>query len=229
MKSTIHFFGDSFTEGHSLSNFPGIWPRLLSKGLGYKYKNYALGGASSLFIIHQLIKGLSEVKSGDKAIVLETIPDRTEVYSDSLKRIVPVTNGHLAHDLKELTLNPTKGSTDYFRSKEELISATNFIYDHRSEKIEHFAKYYTGIFKDFKKYYESIGVEFILLSYYLSFENLYSEEKQFETLFDLTKGKLKDIHFTLRGHWQFAKYISDKYFNGEVKLPEIPKKANYII
>lgn len=228
MKSTIHFFGDSFTEGHSLSTLPGIWPKLLCKGLGYKYKNYALGGASSLFIIHQLIKGLSEVKSGDKAIVLETIPDRTEVYSDRLKRIVPVTNGHLAHDLKLLTLDPTKDSTEYFRSKEELVSATNFIYDHRSEKIEHFAKYYTGIFKDFKKYYESIGVEFILLSYQLSFNNV-KYAKKFETNFNLSKGKSKDIHFTLKGHWQFAKYISDKYFNGEVELPEIPKKANYII
>ena len=228
MKSTIHFFGDSFTEGYSLKKTDYIWPKLISKGLGYKYKNYALGGASCLFIIHQLIKGLSEVKSGDIAIVLETIPDRTEVYSDRLKRIVPVTNGHLFDDLKILTLDPTKDSTDYFKSKEELVSATNFIYDHRSEKMEHFAKYYTGIFKDFKKYYESIGVKFILLNYLLAFDQgKYGDI--FETTKGLSKGRSRDSHFTPRGHWQFAEYISNTYFDGKVILPEKPKRTDYII
>ena len=97
---TLHFFGDSFTQGHALNKSPGIWPRLLSKGLGYKYKNYAQGASTPLFIIHQLIKSLTSVKKGDTVIVLETIPDRVELHSNELDLVVPITNGALTEALE---------------------------------------------------------------------------------------------------------------------------------
>lgn len=222
MKPTVHFFGDSFTHGHALSKSPSIWPKLISKGLDHKYKNYAQGASTPLFIIHQLIKGLTSVKKGDTVIVLETIPDRVELHSNKLDLVVPITNGTLTEALE--------GNIDYnyFNSESEVKTAFEFIYDHRYKKLGTFSKYYSGIYKDFGNYFKSIGVEYILISYMLPFGNIEHGGK-FETNRVLSKGKSNDAHFTLKGHWQFAKYVSDEYFNGEVKLPEIPKKANYII
>jgi len=222
MENTVHFFGDSFTQGHALKKSPSIWPRLIAKGLDLKYKNYAQGGASPLFILHQLIKGLSRINEGDKVIVLETIPDRVELHSNKLNQIVSVTNGALTEALEgELDYN-------YFNNKSEVRSAFDFIYDHRYKKLGAFAKYNTEILNDFKKYFESKGVEFILISYLLSFDNIKYADN-FETNKSLSKGKNTDAHFTLKGHWQFAKYISDTYFEGKVNLPKQPKKTDYII
>jgi len=221
MKRTVHFFGDSFTEGHALKKSTSIWPRLIAKGLDSKYKNYAQGGASPLFIIHQLVKGLSKIKQGDIVIVLETIPDRVEVYSNKLNQIVATTNAALTDSLQgDLNFN-------YFNNESEVKSAFNFIYDHRYKKLGAFSKYYTEILNDFKKYLESKGVEFILISYLLSFEAKCTDK--FETNVSLSKGKNTDAHFTLKGHWQFAKYISDTYFESKVNLPKEPKKTDYII
>ena len=69
MKNTFHFFGDSFTQGHALRKSLSIWPRLVAKGLDFEYKNHAQGGASPFFIIHQLIKGLTNIKEGDKMYI----------------------------------------------------------------------------------------------------------------------------------------------------------------
>ena len=55
MKRTLHFFGDSFTQGHALRKSSSIWPRLVAKGLDLKYKNYAQGGASPFFIVKNLV------------------------------------------------------------------------------------------------------------------------------------------------------------------------------
>ena len=222
MKRTVHFFGDSFTEGHALSKSPGIWPKLVAKGLDLNYKNYAEGAASPLFIIHQIIRELTNINSGDTVIVLETIPDRVELYSNKLDSIVSVTNGALADALEgDLDYN-------YFNTKAEVKTAFEFIYDHRYKKLGAFAKYYTKILKDFEKYFESINVNFILISYLLSFDNIKYGDN-FETNKSLSKGKNKDSHFTLKGHWQFAKYISDTYFESKLNLPKIPKKTDYII
>ena len=222
MKKTIHFFGDSFTEGHTLRKSPGIWPKLVAKGLDLNYKNYAEGGASPLFIIHQIIRELTNINSGDTVVVLETIPDRVELYSNKLDSIVSVTNGVLTDALE--------GGLDYnyFNSESEVKTAFEFIYDHRYKKLGAFAKYYTGIFEDFEKYFKSIDVKFILIPYLVSFGNIEYADK-FETNRGLSKGKNTDAHFTLKGHWQFAKYVSDIYYNNTIKLPEIPKRTDYII
>ena len=157
MKRTLHFFGDSFTQGHALRKSSSIWPRLVAKGLDLKYKNYAQGGASPFFIIHQLIRALTNIKEGDKVIVLETIPDRVELYSNKKRQIVSVTNGALVESLEgELDDN-------YFNSKPEVVSAFNFIYDHRYKKLGAFANYNTKVLEDFGKYFKGINVEFILI------------------------------------------------------------------
>jgi len=41
MKNSIHFFGDSFTEGHALHRREYVWPILVCKALkNYKCKNH---------------------------------------------------------------------------------------------------------------------------------------------------------------------------------------------
>ena len=219
-----HFFGDSFTQGHALCNSPSIWPKLIAKGLDLEYKNYAVGGASNLLIIRQLIKSLPDIKEGDKVFILETIPDRIEVYNEYRKKVVSVTNGKLANALQF----GVPFDKQYFNNQDEIKSIFNFIYDHRSTKREPFSKFYSNIYSDFGIFFESIKVEYVHLPYTLSFDNIF-DGKMFETTRVYTKGNTHDDHFSIKGHWQFAKYVSKNYFNNNIPLPKEPTKANYII
>lgn len=224
MKSTAHFFGDSFTSGHTLYKSSSIWPRLIAKGLDLKYKNYAQGGASPVFILHQFIKALPNIKEGDKVFLLETVPDRIEVYSEHKGEVVSITNGALVNSLKKE--NPI--DINYFNNEDEIKSIFNFIYDHRYRKLSPFAKYFSSIFSDFGLFFKSIKVEYIHLPYKLSFANIEKGE-MFETSRVASNGSTTDDHFSIKGHWEFAKYVSEQYLNNKVVLPEKPERANYII
>ena len=224
MKSTAHFFGDSFTCGHTLYKNSSIWPRLIAKGLDLKYKNYAQGGASPQFIINQVIKALPNIKEGDKVFLLETVPDRIEVYNEYKDEIVSVTNGKLV-DALEFGVPFDK---NYFNNQDEIKSIFNFIYDHRYKKLNPFGKYFSSIFSDFGIFFKSIKVEYIHLPYKLSFANIQKGE-MFETSRVASNGSTADDHFSIKGHWQFAKFISKNYFNSSIKLPEEPKKGYNII
>lgn len=92
VKQNVHFFGDSHTEGLPLKNTPHVWPKLIAEALkDYNYKNYAQGGASPQFMVNQVIKALPNVKSGDEAFSLETMPDRMEVHSQRRDEAASVT------------------------------------------------------------------------------------------------------------------------------------------
>ena len=224
MKSTAHFFGDSFTGGHTLYKNSSIWPRLIAKGLDLKYKNYAQGGASPQFIINQVIKALPNIKEGDKVFLLETVPDRIEVYSEYRDKVVSVTNSAIANALA----HAIPSDKEYFNNEQEVKSAFNFIYDHRYKRLDIFSKYFSKIYSDFGLFFKSIKVEYIHLPYKLSFANIEKGE-MFETSRVASNGSTADDHFSIKGHWEFAKYVSEQYLNNKVVLPEKPERANYII
>jgi len=216
MENTIHFFGDSFTQGYTLRNTKYIWPKIIHEALpNYNYVNYAWGGASPLFIIKQFIESLPDIKKGDKAILLETMPNRIEIYSPDSESIIPATNGHIleAYEKKE---------SPYFKSFSHICSALNFIIEHREENKEDFEKFYRDINNTFLGYLDSIGVETILIPWRVSFDNI--ENSRFQTFKQLTKHKHKDGHFTILGHWQFANHVNETYFNSKLKLRKKPKE-----
>ena len=77
-------------------------------------------------------------------------------------------------------------------------------------------------------FFKSIKVEYIHLPYKLSFANIQKGE-MFETSRVASNGSTADDHFSIKGHWQFAKFISKNYFNSSIKLPEEPKRGYNII
>lgn len=221
MKNTIHFFGDSFTEGYTLQKTKFIWPKVISRALpNYSYKNYGEGGASPLFILRQIIKNLHNIKSGDKVFLLETIPDRIEVYSKKLNSIISVTNGHMADAV-------SSKENVHFKSYEDILSAFNFVNDHRFKNINKFENFFREMHINFGEYFKTINVEFILLPYHLSFDNIRYQDK-FETTKQATGGKNTDAHFSILGHWQFANYINNTYLNSRLNIEDKPKEKNII-
>lgn len=217
MKNTIHFFGDSFTEGHALHRTKYVWPILVCEALeDYECKNYGEGSASPLTILKNVINQLTNIKPGDIVILLETIPDRIEIYSVNAKKIISLTNAELVQAVD----NKEHRSFDNYN---DITSAFNFIYDHRYKRLKEFAKYYSDMYISIGKYLNSIGVRFILLPFQLTFGNI-KDSSRFETVTKRTKGKYKDDHFSIKGHWQFANFVLKSNFKKYKKLKEPEEK-----
>lgn len=217
MKNSIHFFGDSFTEGHALHRTKYVWPVLVCEALEtYECKNHGEGSASPLTILKNIINQLVNIKPGDIVIVLETIPDRIEIFSAHTKKIISLTNAELVQAVE----NKEHKSFDNFN---DISSAFNFIYDHRYKRLKEFANYYSDIYRSIGKYLHSIDVKFILLPFQLSFGNIKDGDK-FETVTKRTKGKHKDDHFSTKGHWQFANFVLENNFKTYKKIKEPEEK-----
>ena len=218
MKNIIHFFGDSFTEGHALARTDYIWPKLVHKAMLEKfiYRNYGQGGASPLIILKLIIEHLKVIKPGDIVFLLETVPDRVEVYSPHLKEIVSLTNG----DLVDAVNNKTH---DHFDSYNDIMSAFNFTYDHRYKRMNYFELFFREIYINIGEYISNKGARFILIPFQTTFNNIKTGER-FETVTVRTKGKFIDGHFSMKGHWQFANYILKSNFNNYIEPKEPAEK-----
>lgn len=218
MKNTIHFFGDSFTEGHALARTNYIWPKLVLKAMfeQFTYRNYGQGGASPIIILKSIIEHLKTIKPGDIVFLLETVPDRIEIYSPHLKKIVSLTNAHLVEAVNSK-------EDDHFSSYNDIMSAFNFTYDHRYKRMNHFELYYRDMYLNIGEHINSIGARFILIPFQTTFNNIKTGER-FETVSVRTKGKFIDGHFSIKGHWQFANYILKSNFTDYIELKEPEEK-----
>jgi len=218
MKSTLHFFGDSFTEGHALARTNYIWPKLIQKAMfeQFNYRNYGQGGASPLIILKLIIEHLITIKPGDIVFLLETVPDRIEIYSPHLNEIISLTNAHLVEAV-------SNKKDSHFDRYNDIMSAFNFTYDHRYKRMDHFELYFRDIYQNIGEYITSIGARFILIPFQVTFNNIKTGER-FETVSVRTKGKIVDGHFSIKGHWQFANYILKSNFNNYTELKEPKEK-----
>ena len=182
----------------------------------FTYRNYGQGGASPIIILKSIIEHLKTIKPGDIVFLLETVPDRIEIYSPHLKKIVSLTNAHLVEAVNSK-------EDDHFSSYNDIMSAFNFTYDHRYKRMNHFELYYRDMYLNIGEHINSIGARFILIPFQTTFNNIKTGER-FETVSVRTKGKFIDGHFSIKGHWQFANYILKSNFKEYKKLKEPEEK-----
>jgi len=90
----IYFDGCSNTHGKGYlgDNFENIrWSKLVCDALGAEEVNCSRGGGSNIRILRQLTNG--SVDDCDLIIIQLTFPNRTEFYSQSEKKFLPVSHG----------------------------------------------------------------------------------------------------------------------------------------
>mgnify|MGYP003154716228 FL=1 len=204
MKKSLHFFGDSFTEGHFLKKTNQVWPKLIHTAFpNFNYSNLGSGGASNIFILKQVITNLSQINKGDIVTIFETSPIRTEIYSSQYKK-----------SLKD------KKYLDIFDTKEKALSLFNFTYDHRYDYYEEFGEFYTELFLDIGKYIEAKGASFFLYTN----KKFEKQKDKYENYTTLSNGKVVDEHWTPKGNYDFAKYFLSKYIHK--KFPQAKLSDN---
>jgi hypothetical protein len=125
--STLHLFGDSFTEGHRLDqtyppyqewrkyrndNLPPCWGDLLSKKLSMTMKNHAVAGMSNSEIFQSICRHSHTFEKDDIVIINWTYPNRFRwVYWCKQQRI---------YRWVRLGLNPQDGSKILEETRNEI-------------------------------------------------------------------------------------------------------------
>ena len=207
-------FGDSFTAGSGLTSknytrdhFDNkyaelIWPKLLATKNSFDLELHCRGGASNEEIGMAIAGNLIDIQKDDQVIIGTSLGDRIPV----LQRAPVETLGGKSWVV------PTNAST-------MVGLARSGIYSFDLEKSIYFlsdAMAANG---------QTIGAYTSVL---LTRLGVYIAEKitpnvviwgpdrwpEYETITQATKGKIKDIHWSVGGHEKFAAYLQDRLFKG---------------
>lgn len=208
-RNTLWCFGDSFTFGHSLldrpgddyyHNYPekrvkrGLYTQLVADKFKLEIVNTATPGASNRMVIESIIDNLDKFKKGDRVVVGMTDSTRLETWqahADGTMTRWPL--NHYIHHRHEMFHG-------HF-TKQQVIATRKYILEVVLPTAAYQEIHDYSIVKKLLKYTP-------VSNYYVWGP---SEWKKYHTIFDDTKGKLKDYHFSWKGQQQIADDIVSKW------------------
>ena len=203
---TLWTFGDSFTFGHACrKDCPSllyskykeyktikddIWPNQLSNLLEMDIKNLGINANTNDNIIDSIIDNYDYIDVDDIVIIGKTYSGRHSItYGDTFHKVLSI-----------------KESEGY-----NLLTNLSDFDKEISETIINFQYYFSN--HPFYKEQQDKRINFLI-------KRLYGEKRikkcilwdieittKFETIFQDTNGKIKDNHFSWKGHRQFTKYL----------------------
>lgn len=195
--NTIWFFGDSITKGTGVlygdemyDSNKKIFARILGEKLGYNVKNFGVSGACNEWIVSSLLKQSQYFKKGDIVVACNT---GSWGYIQFLKK-----------KNKVITVNDVwiDDNDDWFNSQEE----KDILMNYRAVRKKYHLEYY----KFFKEQYKSIedlliskDIHMVVWDFYEWWDN----PDKYERITAASKGKVRDQHFSYKGHESMANHI----------------------
>ena len=217
----IWFFGDSFTDGTQCNSgdeyyesYPELvgekWTTIVSREMEGIEQLKSLPACSIHYILKELILNLSKFKKDDIVILSGTIIERLDTYAIWHKN-----EKEISEDIRNKIISkPIMYELLEEKKYSGIISLKRRV--NLLEYMEHnIFPYVQYIKKDFEEQIYSIKHELIKRGvdfFYWEHSDVY----KFESIEKETNGKIKDGHFSWKGHKDFAKYFLTEY----VKLPK---------
>lgn len=212
--STLWTFGDSFTFGHACrkdchvktyyeykKEGDDIWPNHLSRMLKYDVINLGKNGVSNDYIFDSIIQNYDKISEGDIVIIGKTLYGRVEVPSKTNEWVRVLSK----LEKKDWWIIDKNNGFDEFELK------TIIDYQYLFSENELYVKRHNQRFEFIKN----------LLINHKKIKNCFLwqiQENRFiesiERIIDATKYKVKDYHFSFKGHMDFANFL---YSQLEVK------------
>ena len=227
--NTTWIFGDSFSQcminenkkyieicsHYGIDNVPG-WDAKISKHLGTKYINTAVGGNSPQGIIDDFISNMNKFEPGDTVIISSSPMVRTVGYDDN------------HHKVQTWNLEMMRWNIDNAQiSNKHLYGAPTMLIENKNLILDYLLTFLVPYEDEWHIYFEGKIKEFIDLFKKQDIHVYYWTHKlwnNFSTVEMDTRGEIKDDHWGITGQEEFFQYlkkrIDDKiYFSNEVGPP----------
>lgn len=202
-------FGDSFTFNKTpfeceyalkyMKDGDSYWPNIISERLGFTLYNFGHGGLSNDRILDNVIEKIDLINDGDIVIIGKSFYNRFDI---------PATTHIIQPDIvhKFITISPE--SIDILIregfTKKEAESIIYYGY-HHSDDI--FSKRHNLRFEFVKKYLKTQGVTNVI------FWEIEDNWSNYESIKVATNNEINDLHWSFKGHLDFAEFIFNKINN----------------
>jgi lysophospholipase L1-like esterase len=210
--ATLWTFGDSLTFGHGCrpdgptneyyynyrSESDDVWPNLLGKMLNIEVKNLGKCGASNDFIIDSIIDNFFMIKPDDVVIIEKSFYQRFDIPKLNSNTF----DTYCAEDLNLINTNLKRNDDNKNKLEIEtilnygILFCDHFLFKERQNKR----------FKFIEKQLNS-KVNKILMWDAVDFT-----DNKIDTIRNHTNGKIKDFHFSFKGHQLFSEFLYKKLY-----------------
>lgn len=219
----IWFFGCSLTYGSGLrainASLDNRWTKLVADHFGMIEENRGSPGASNEMILQNIRDVYSSIQKDDMVVMQTTFPGRTFAYVEQSDKPVrynivnprPTLNYNLIHHggkfngEKFSVFHHNVSKKQFFEhtseTKKLMDDLSHYVADVKLPYIDKWKQHYNGEFWFYKTIFEEKGIKTVFWDF--------DERYDFETIEQSTKGKIKDYHFSLKGHKDFAQKIID--------------------
>jgi L-rhamnose mutarotase len=207
---TLWTFGDSQTYGHGCrpegplqeyyNNYKkdgdDIWPKLLGNKLNCEVKNFGICGASNDTVLDTIIDNFDNIQSNDIVIIGKTFYERFDVPHKK-NNILMAILGEVKNISDKVWWEAWLSDNDITEDEINVLIdfsyyyATHILYKERHDKRYDFIK----------KQLENKNVKVFF------WQNEVNLKYNVEFIIQATKNKIKDFHFSFKGHEQFSKYM----------------------
>jgi len=248
--NTIWFFGDSFTagEGYNFEQFSDsssinfkkdlilddstwnshpyfsrfnkwktnhqhqIWPYLVSNHFEMKCINKGENASSNQQILNRILSNINNFKKGDMLIVGYTVPYRLflpSTDSNILMKTCLIESLEKNSEIKEI------GLEEY--SDIEKTSIVDYLYNIIHQYDENIELHEKKIYKNLFSFLNSLDITTLLWDY--------THWHNYENIDEATGGKIKDKHWSIKGHKDFSKLIIKSITNNINELERQNKNS----
>lgn len=206
MKNKIWFFGDSVTKGVGcLKGDPyyqkdkKIFTQIVADKLGMEIKNVSIGGASTDWILHQILVCIKYMRPHDIVVVSNTLPWGTIMFNSGKDKLLPINDLWMANN--EFLYNSNE-------EKDIIFQFSNLKRKYKEAFYEKFEKEIQALEPILKKF----GVDLYQWDVRIWFddENLRPYDTEYESIMKVTNEKIKDGHLSYGAHEKIAQHILNK-------------------
>jgi hypothetical protein len=209
--NTLWCFGDSQTFGHGCredgpdigyyQNYKkegdDIWSNHLAKELNLIPKNFGICGASNETILDTILDNFLNIKEGDIVIINKTFYERFDIPNKKYNILQAVFGEIIDYPgNKEWWSNWLEGNG---RTLEEIETLVNFIYFFATDPL--YEKRQNKRFEFIEKLLKEKNI------FFYGWRTDDPKYTWFERITNHTNGKIHDLHFSFKGHRDFASLL----------------------
>ena len=204
--ATLWTFGDSHTMGTGCitgceyyekykQDGDRIWPEFVANHFSLELQNKGWSGSSNDMIINQIIDNWEQIHPGDIVIIGQTDSNRFDVPFVKNKEWITIRPNDFDRWLD--TFNKTKNAIKVTQEDVDLLE--QYLVTWRNDSL--YAERYYKIFNHYASILKKQNILVVI------WNTTASEFMSYETIQNLTNGKIQDLHMSFLGHLQFANWM----------------------
>lgn len=181
-----------------------IWPHLITKHYDLEYNNYGVSGGSNEEILCNIISQLKNINEGDYVFIGMTNPYRMMIPINSPlddKKLISTQIDWIDGKSSNNITNLENGVTDFYTDNDKEV-IINFLHDIVLKNHHYYESHFLKIFSNLQEYFIEKNINCLIWDW-----TLWSD---FQSIDKWTNSKIKDGHWSPKGHEDFFNFLKLK-------------------